>query len=48
MLVLTPYFGIRGLAMALIIAELSMALIGWWLVRQHLIRGAKTMWQCDY
>ncbi|MBT2143290.1 MULTISPECIES: polysaccharide biosynthesis C-terminal domain-containing protein [unclassified Rhodanobacter] len=47
MLVLTPHFGIRGLAMALVIAELSMAVIGWWLVRHHLIRSAKTMWQND-
>ena len=45
MLVLAPHFGTRGLAMALVIAELSMVLIGWWLVRRHLIHDAKTRLQ---
>jgi O-antigen/teichoic acid export membrane protein len=36
MLALTPHYGIRGLAVALVIAETSMALIGWWLVRRRL------------
>jgi O-antigen/teichoic acid export membrane protein len=43
MLVLTPHFGIRGLAMALVIAELSMTMIGWWLVRQHMVLSAKAL-----
>lgn len=47
MLVLTPHFGIRGLAMALVIAELSMVVIGWWLVRYHLIRDARTIRQSN-
>jgi O-antigen/teichoic acid export membrane protein len=43
MLVLTPHYGIRGLAMALVIAELSMTVIGWWLVRLHMGLSAKTL-----
>lgn len=42
MLVLTPHYGIRGLAMALVIAELSMTVIGWWLVRLHMVLSSKT------
>lgn len=37
MLALAPHYGIRGLAIALVIAESSMALIGWWLVRRRLV-----------
>ncbi|WP_108470806.1 lipopolysaccharide biosynthesis protein [Rhodanobacter thiooxydans] len=36
MLALAPHYGIRGVAVALVIAETSMALIGWWLVRRRL------------
>jgi O-antigen/teichoic acid export membrane protein len=36
MLVLTPHFGIRGLAMGLMTAEASMAVIGWLLVHRYM------------
>lgn len=37
MLALAPVYGMRGLAAALIVAETSMTLIGWWLVRRRLV-----------
>lgn len=33
---LTESFGVRGLAMAVVVAEAAMAIVGWWLVNQHL------------
>ena len=36
MLALAPHFGAQGLALALLIAEASMVVVGWWLVRRSL------------
>lgn len=38
MLTLAPPYGVRGLAIALIVSEASMSAIGWWLVRHQLLK----------